>query len=105
LQEKIVDPTPADVLREAQMEDEVMDMSPKVEQLIQLLSNIDPRRDSFAENEQLQSLYNETLAIRPKLVKLIEKYSLKKGMENGCYLDSKSSVFMAANDNLLFRYL
>ncbi|KAH8551595.1 hypothetical protein BGW37DRAFT_426018 [Umbelopsis sp. PMI_123] len=76
--EKIVDPTPADILREAQMEDEVMDMSPKVEELIQLLSKVDPRRDSFAENEQLQSLYNETLAIRPKLVKLIEKYSLKK---------------------------
>ncbi|CAO3675443.1 unnamed protein product [Umbelopsis ramanniana] len=76
--EKIVDPTPADLLRESQMEDEVMDMSPKVEQLIQMLSKIDPRRDSFAENEQLQSLYNETLAIRPKLVKLIEKYSLKK---------------------------
>lgn len=86
LQEKIVDPTPADLLRESQMEDEVMDMSPKVEQLIQMLSKIDPRRDSFAENEQLQSLYNETLAIRPKLVKLIEKYSLKKGKGKKWYL-------------------
>jgi signal transducing adaptor molecule len=61
------------------MEDEVMDMAPKVEQLIAMLSKIDPRRDSFAENEQLQTLYNQTLAVRPKLVKLIEKYSLKKG--------------------------
>lgn len=90
LQEKIVDPTPADLLRESQMEDEVMDMSPKVEQLIQMLSKIDPRRDSFAENEQLQSLYNETLAIRPKLVKLIEKYSLKKG--KGKVILGKASV-------------
>ncbi|GAB5585817.1 ESCRT-0 subunit protein hse1 [Umbelopsis nana] len=76
--EKIVDPSPADLAREAQMEDEVMDMAPKVEQLIAMLSKIDPRRDSFAENEQLQTLYNQTLAVRPKLVKLIEKYSLKK---------------------------
>ncbi|KAJ2957170.1 hypothetical protein NQZ79_g7063 [Umbelopsis isabellina] len=76
--EKIVDPSPADLMREAEMEDQVMEMAPKVEQLISMLSNIDPRRDSFAENEQLQSLYNQTLAVRPKLVKLIEKYSLKK---------------------------
>jgi signal transducing adaptor molecule len=78
-QEKIVDPSPADLQKEAQMEDEVMDMAPRVEQLIQMLSQIDPRRDSFAENEQLQSLYNQTLSVRQKLVKLIEKYSLKKG--------------------------
>lgn len=76
--EKIVDASPADLMREAEMEDQVMEMAPKVEQLISMLSNIDPRRDSFAENEQLQSLYNQTLAVRPKLVKLIEKYSLKK---------------------------
>jgi signal transducing adaptor molecule len=65
-------------VKEAEMEDQVMEMAPKVEQLISMLSSIDPRRDSFAENEQLQSLYNQTLAVRPKLVKLIEKYSLKK---------------------------
>jgi len=28
----------------------------------------------------LQKLYHQTLAIRPKLIKLIEKYSQKKGM-------------------------
>ncbi len=27
-----------------------------------------------------QKLYHQTLAIRPKLIKLIEKYSQKKGM-------------------------
>lgn len=27
----------------------------------------------------LQKLYHQTLAIRPKLIKLIEKYSQKKG--------------------------
>lgn len=27
----------------------------------------------------LQKLYHQTLAIRPKLIKLIEKYTLKKG--------------------------
>lgn len=34
----------------------------------------------------LQKLYHQTLAIRPKLIKLIEKYSQKKG-ENLQFLD------------------
>lgn len=32
--------------------------------------------------DDMQKLYHQTLAIRPKLIKLIEKYSQKKGM--GC---------------------
>lgn len=78
--EKIVDPTPADLMKEAQMEAEVMGEIQNVERLLDMLSRIDPQRDSFSENEELQNLYNSTLAIRPKLVRLIEKYSLKKGM-------------------------
>ncbi|KAJ4293967.1 ESCRT-0 subunit protein hse1 [Collariella sp. IMI 366227] len=55
--EKLTDPTPDELLREAQMEAEV-----------------------FAEikNVEKAKLYHQTLAIRPKLIKLIEKYSQKK---------------------------
>lgn len=56
-----------------------MSESQNIERLLEILSTVDPRQDSFSDNEELQSLYNTTLAVRPKLVKLIEKYSLKKG--------------------------
>jgi hypothetical protein len=32
-----------------------------------------------------QKLYHQTLAIRPKLIKLIEKYSQKKGKQEGIF--------------------
>ncbi|KAI8099297.1 uncharacterized protein BX664DRAFT_320956 [Halteromyces radiatus] len=76
--EKIVDPSHADLMKEAQMESEVMSEIRNVERLLDILSKIDPHKDAFSENDELQNLYNSSLAIRPKLVRLIEKYSLKK---------------------------
>ncbi|KAI9246286.1 hypothetical protein BDA99DRAFT_527314 [Phascolomyces articulosus] len=76
--EKIVDPSPADLMKEAQMEAEVMGELQNVDRLLDMLSRIDPQKDAFSENEELQDLYNSSLTIRPKLVRLIEKYSLKK---------------------------
>ncbi|RUS18990.1 SH3 domain protein [Endogone sp. FLAS-F59071] len=76
--EKIVDATPAELQKEAQMEAEVMAEARNVEQLLQSLASVDARKDAVSDNEQLQALYNQTLAIRPKLVRLIEKYSQKK---------------------------
>lgn len=66
-------------MKEAQMEAEVMAELQNIDRLLDMLSRIDPQKDSFSENEELQNLYNSTLSIRPKLVRLIEKYSLKKG--------------------------
>lgn len=78
--EKIVDPSPSDLLKEASVENEVMNETRNIDRLLEMLSSNDPRaKDSFSDNEELQNLYNSTLSIRPKLVKLIEKYSLKKG--------------------------
>ncbi|KAI9271161.1 hypothetical protein EDC94DRAFT_512501 [Helicostylum pulchrum] len=77
--EKIVDPSPSDLLKEASVENDVMNETQNIDRLLEMLSSTDPRaRDSFSDNEELQTLYNSTLSIRPKLVKLIEKYSLKK---------------------------
>lgn len=67
------------MLKEASVENEVMNETRNIDRLLEMLSSTDPRaRDSFSDNEELQALYNSTLSIRPKLVKLIEKYSLKK---------------------------
>ncbi|KAL6890754.1 hypothetical protein GGI43DRAFT_217832 [Trichoderma evansii] len=75
--EKLTDPTPEEMQREAQMEAEVFAEIKNVEKLLTLLSasNIGPREE---DNEEISKLYHQTLAIRPKLIKLIEKYSQKK---------------------------
>ena len=93
----MTDPTPDELHREAQMEAEVFAEIKNVEKLLTLLSasNTAPREE---DNEEIsvcplplvyhsstqaltfrQKLYHQTLAIRPKLIKLIEKYSQKKG--------------------------
>lgn len=75
--EKLTDPTPDELAREAQMEAEVFAEIKNVEKLLTLLSmsNSAPKEE---ENEEISKLYHQTLAIRPKLIKLIEKYSQKK---------------------------
>ncbi|UKZ67429.1 uncharacterized protein TrAtP1_008588 [Trichoderma atroviride] len=75
--EKLTDPTPEEMQREAQMEAEVFAEIKNVEKLLTLLSasNMGPREE---DNEEISKLYHQTLAIRPKLIKLIEKYSQKK---------------------------
>ncbi|CAJ2505161.1 Uu.00g125550.m01.CDS01 [Anthostomella pinea] len=75
--EKLTDPTPDELHREAQMEAEVFAEIKNVEKLLTLLStsNMAPREE---DNEEISKLYHQTLAIRPKLIKLIEKYSQKK---------------------------
>jgi len=75
--EKLTDPTPDELAREAQMEAEVFAEIKNVEKLLTLLStsNKAPREE---DNEEISKLYHQTLAIRPKLIKLIEKYSQKK---------------------------
>lgn len=79
--EKLTDPTPEELQREAQMEAEVFAEIKNVEKLLTLLStNTAPREE---DNEEISKLYHQTLAIRPKLIKLIEKYSQKKGEFGG----------------------
>ncbi|KAH8729427.1 hypothetical protein BGZ61DRAFT_529633 [Ilyonectria robusta] len=75
--EKLTDPTPDELQREAQMEAEVFAEIKNVEKLLTLLSttNTAPKDE---DNEEISKLYHQTLAIRPKLIKLIEKYSQKK---------------------------
>lgn len=75
--EKLTDPTPDELQREAQMEAEVFAEIKNVEKLLTLLSTNSAPRDE--DNEEISKLYHQTLAIRPKLIKLIEKYSQKKG--------------------------
>lgn len=78
--EKLSDPTQEELQREAQMEAEVFAQIKNVEKLLTLLStgNGDLGR-SGRDSEEITSLYQSTVAIRPKLIELIGKYSQKKG--------------------------
>jgi signal transducing adaptor molecule len=95
--EKLQDPTAEELEREAQMEAEVFAEIKNVEKLLALLStSAESGRGDVRDNEEItvsarrnhlgnalanikQTLYHQTLAIRPKLIELIGKYSQKKG--------------------------
>ncbi|RIA98461.1 hypothetical protein C1645_749931 [Glomus cerebriforme] len=76
--EKLPEPTAADIAREAEMEAAIFAEGRNIDHLLELLAGLETTRDSVTENDTIQNLYNNTLPIRPKLLKLIEKYSQKK---------------------------
>ncbi|KAF4630169.1 hypothetical protein G7Y89_g7970 [Cudoniella acicularis] len=77
--EKLADPTPEELQREAQMEAEVFAEIKNVEKLLTLLSTSTSELN-VRDNEEITKLYHSTLAIRPKLIELIGKYSQRKGL-------------------------
>lgn len=77
--EKLQDPTREELEREAQNEAEVFAQIRNVEKLLALLSTSSQAGGGDArDNEEITELYHSTLAIRPKLIELIGKYSQKK---------------------------
>lgn len=78
--EKLPDPTTEELQREAQMEADVFSQIKNVEKLLTLLSTRSSDLN-VQDNEEITTLYHHTLAIRPKLIELIGKYSQKKGNE------------------------
>ena len=78
--EKLQDPTREELEREAQMEADVFAQIRNVEKLLALLSTSSQGGADVRDNDEITELYHSTLAIRPKLIELIGKYSQKKGM-------------------------
>jgi len=79
--EKLPDPTTDELQREAQMEADVFSQIKNVEKLLTLLSTRSSDLN-VQDNEEITTLYHHTLAIRPKLIELIGKYSQKKGNQD-----------------------
>jgi signal transducing adaptor molecule len=78
--EKLQDPTREELEKEAQTEAEVFAQIRNVEKLLALLSTTTQAGGADGrDNEEITELYHSTLAIRPKLIELIGKYSQKKG--------------------------
>lgn len=76
--EKLSDPTQEELQKEARMEAEVFGEIKNVEKLLALLSTSSGEMN-VRDNEEITGLYHQTLAIRPKLIELIGKYTQKKG--------------------------
>ncbi|KAM6496502.1 hypothetical protein JOM56_006975 [Amanita muscaria] len=76
--EPMPEPTAADMARETEQEAAVFSQAVNVEKLLSMLRNFDPQADNLADNEEIQELYRSCMALRPKIVKLIDKYSQKR---------------------------
>jgi signal transducing adaptor molecule len=92
--EKLQDPTREELEKEAQTEAEVFAQIRNVEKLLALLStNTQAGGGDGRDNEEITELYHSTLAIRPKLIELIGKYSQKKGRSDfPCSLNRANHV-------------
>ncbi|UZJ56070.1 hypothetical protein CBS101457_005390 [Exobasidium rhododendri] len=75
--EVLPDPTPADLQREAEMEAKIFAQANNIDRLLSKLRGLDPARDNLAEDEELQELYQSSLSMRPKIVRLIDRYNIK----------------------------
>ncbi|KAI0664386.1 hypothetical protein C8Q70DRAFT_947649 [Cubamyces menziesii] len=76
--EPLPEPTAAEIAREAEQEAAVFAQAANVDRLLTMLRNMDPARDNLADNEEIQELYRSCMSLRPKIVKLIDKYSQKR---------------------------
>ncbi|TFK65081.1 hypothetical protein BDN72DRAFT_773841 [Pluteus cervinus] len=76
--EPMPEPTVAELAKEAEQEAAVFAQAVNVEKLLNMLRGLDPVKDNLADNEEIQELYRSCMAVRPKIVKLIDKYSQKR---------------------------
>ncbi|KAH7885724.1 hypothetical protein F5I97DRAFT_1778321, partial [Phlebopus sp. FC_14] len=76
--EPLPEPTPAELAREAEQEAAVFAQAANVDRLLSMLRASDASSSNLADNEEIQELYRSCMALRPKIVKLIDKYSQKR---------------------------
>ncbi|KAI0761840.1 hypothetical protein BD413DRAFT_587977 [Trametes elegans] len=76
--EPLPEPTAAEIAREAEQEAAVFSQAANVDRLLTMLRTMDPAKDNLADNEEIQELYRSCMSLRPKIVKLIDKYSQKR---------------------------
>lgn len=90
MQEPLPEPTAAELAVEAQQESSVFAQAANVDRLLTMLRTLDPAKDNLADNEEIQELYRSCMTLRPKIVKLIDKYSQKRGMTSVLKVHSQS---------------
>ncbi|KAI0076568.1 hypothetical protein K474DRAFT_1662768 [Panus rudis PR-1116 ss-1] len=76
--EPLPEPTAAELAREAEQEAAVFNQAANVDRLLTMLRQLDPAKDNLADNDEIQELYRSCMSLRPKIVKLIDKYTQKR---------------------------
>jgi signal transducing adaptor molecule len=84
VQEPFPEPAPAELAAEAQQEAAVFSRAVNFDLLLTMLHTLDLANDNLADNEEIQELYLSCMDLRPKIIKLIDKYSQKIGMLSLC---------------------
>ncbi|KAK9320664.1 hypothetical protein V1517DRAFT_328666 [Lipomyces orientalis] len=72
----IKEPTPEELQREAEEEAKVFAESASIERLLAMLSS--PEAAENVDSTEMENLYRTAMSIRPALIKLIDKYALRK---------------------------
>ncbi|WBW72110.1 ESCRT 0 complex subunit, sorting receptor for ubiquitinated membrane protein, Hse1 [Schizosaccharomyces osmophilus] len=73
--ERIVEPTSEQKEQMLKAEQLTFDALPRIDDLLNILSSAPPEA---ADDDELQTKYHETIILRPKLIRLIEKYASQK---------------------------
>ncbi|KAG9077925.1 ESCRT-0 subunit protein hse1, partial [Ceratobasidium sp. 370] len=77
-QEPLPEPTAAELAKDAEAEALVFSQGGAIDTLLQKLREFDPAAENLNDNEEIQELYRSSMSLRPKILKLIDKYSQKK---------------------------
>ncbi|KAJ1941765.1 hypothetical protein GGF37_003404, partial [Kickxella alabastrina] len=96
----LLDPR-ANISKDLEFEAQVFSEAHNIEALLRLLGSVDPVKDNVSENEEVQRLYGETVALRPRIVRLIERYTKKR--EELVLLDAQFSKSIRLYDDILRR--
>ncbi|KAG8784683.1 ESCRT-0 subunit protein hse1 [Ceratobasidium sp. 428] len=76
--EPLPEQTAAELAKEAETEALVFSQGGAIDTLLQKLREFDPAAENLNDNEEIQELYRSSMSLRPKILKLIDKYSQKK---------------------------
>ncbi|CCO29085.1 Class E vacuolar protein-sorting machinery protein HSE1 [Rhizoctonia solani AG-1 IB] len=76
--EPLPEPTATELAKEAEAEALVWSQGGAIDTLLQKLREFDPATDNLNDSEEIQELYRSAMSLRPKILKLIDKYSQKK---------------------------
>ncbi|WFD43454.1 hypothetical protein MPSI1_002116 [Malassezia psittaci] len=65
------------IAQDLEMEQSVFAHASDIHRLHMRLQQLDPVRDNFVEDQELQDLYQRSLSLRPKIIRLMDRYSVK----------------------------
>ncbi|KAF5102247.1 hypothetical protein D0Z00_000430 [Geotrichum galactomycetum] len=78
--EPLAEPTNEEVIRDSREEQAIFAEFKNIEKVLTILNDAHKQNPApkISENQELQELYNSTQAVRPKLVKILEKLNQKR---------------------------